>query len=251
MNSKSLQLWAACIAVVSAAGCGPSSAQATDGRIAFLAHAPQAPIHPGQTSLGLASERDGFLFVPRDTTDHRGVPLLILLHGATQRAVLFQRLLPAADSAGVAILAPDSRGITWDAVRADFGPDVEFLRRAITIAFDRARIDPCRVVLGGFSDGASYALSLGIRNASTIHGIVALSPGFIIPAPQPERLPVFLRHGTRDEILPINSTSRQLVALLRDAGFAVDYQEFDGPHMVRPDDARAALQWTRSRSCGA
>ena len=64
---------------------------------------------------------DGFLFVPHDTTDGRGVPLLILLHGATQRAVLFERLIPAADSAGVAILAPDSREMTWDAMRSEFG----------------------------------------------------------------------------------------------------------------------------------
>ncbi len=251
MDTRPPTIRAAWIAIVSTAACGPSSARATDGRITFQAHLPKAPIALGQTSLGLAPERDGFVFVPRDTTDRRGVPLLILLHGATQRAALFQRLLPAADSAGVAILAPDSRAMTWDAVRGDFGPDVAFLQRAISIAFDRARIDPCRVVLGGFSDGASYALSLGIRNAGTIHGVVALSPGFIIPAPQPGRLPVFLRHGTRDEILPINSTSRRLVAALRDAGFAVDYEEFDGPHMVRADDARAALQWTRSRSCGA
>jgi phospholipase/carboxylesterase len=238
-----------CAAVLSAASCR-TSAQGSDGHIVFVPHTPTA-IAVGRTALGLAQQRDGFLFVPHDTTDRRGVPLLVLLHGATQRAALFERLLTAADSAGVAILAPDSRDVTWDAIRGDFGPDVAFLQRAITIAFDRAHIDSCRVVLGGFSDGASYALSLGIRNARAIHGVVAFSPGFVIPAPEPERLPVFLRHGTNDQILPINSTSRRLVTALRDAAFEVDYEEFDGPHTMRPEDAHVALRWVGRRSCNS
>jgi phospholipase/carboxylesterase len=241
----------ALIVVVAAilAGCHPSQAQSSEGRVALAPHSPISRIAIGRTSLGLADGRDGFLFVPRDTTDRRGVPLLILLHGSTQRAALFERVIPAADSAGVAILAPDSREMSWDAMRGAFGPDVTFLQRAISIAFDRARIDSCRVVVGGFSDGATYALSLGIRNARAFHGVVAFSPGFIIPAPQPERLPVFLRHGTRDQILPIDAASRRIASLLRESGFAVDYEEFDGPHTIRPADARVALQWTAQRSC--
>src|SRR5438046_307942 len=242
-------LGVALIVVPLSASCRASSAQTSDGRVVFSPHAPTEHIAIGRTSLGLAGARDGFLFVPHDTSDRRGVPLLILLHGATQRAALFERLVPAADSAGVAILAPDSRDVTWDAIRGEFGPDVAFIQRAITVAFDRARIDSCRVVIGGFSDGASYALSLGIRNAHSFHGVVALSPGFILPAPDPERLAVFLRHGTRDQILPIEEASRRIVALLRDAGFRVDYAEFEGPHTIRPADAHDALQWTTQREC--
>jgi len=253
MTSRNyLRLLRAALAVVPlSASCRASPAQTSDGRVVFSPHAPTERVAIGRTALGLADGRDGFLFVPHDTTDRRGLPLLILLHGATQRAALFERLVPAADSAGVAILAPDSRDVTWDAIRGEFGPDVAFLQRAITIAFDRARIDRCRVVIGGFSDGASYALSLGIRNAYSFHGVVALSPGFIIPAPEPERVGVFLRHGTRDQILPIESASRRIVSVLRDAGFTVDYEEFDGPHTIRPADAHAALQWTTQRACKA
>ena len=247
-----LRLLCVALAVVPfSASCRAGSAQTSDGRVVFSPHAPTGSIAIGRTSLGLSDARDGFLFVPHDTSDRRGVPLLILLHGATQRAALFERLMPAADSAGVAILAPDSRDVTWDAIRSDFGPDVAFLDRAIMVAFDRARIDRCRVVIGGFSDGASYALSLGIRNAHVFHGVVAFSPGFLIPAPAPERLAVFVRHGTRDQILPIEAASRRIVAVLRESGFAVDYQEFEGPHTMRPVDAHAALQWTTQRSCGA
>jgi len=229
------------------ADCRKAEAQDGDGHVTVAPHAPAA-VQAGRAALGLGGDRDGFLFIPRDTAAG-GVPLLVLLHGATQRAALFDRLVPLADSMGVAILAPDSRAMTWDAVRGDFGPDVEFLQRAIGRAFDRARIDSCRVVIGGFSDGASYALSLGIRNADSFHGVVAFSPGFIIPAKRVGKLPVFLRHGTADQILPIDATSRRISAALRDANFELDYREFDGPHTVRPADAHDAMEWVKRRSC--
>ncbi len=225
--------------------------QSTDGRLEFTPHAPRDSVRPGLTRLGLAEERDGFLFVPRNNGARNPAPLVIMLHGATQRARLFERMTAMADTLGVVILAPESRDITWDGIGGRFGPDVEFLGRAITRAFDRAFIDSCRVVIGGFSDGASYALSLGIRNGRRLHGVVALSPGFVVPARTPQRLPIFMRHGRRDQILPIDRASRQLVRVLRDAGFTVDYEEFDGPHTARPADGRAALQWSAQRRCGA
>jgi phospholipase/carboxylesterase len=92
-------------------------------------------------------------------------------------------------------------------------------------------------------------LSLGIRNARAFHGVVAFSPGFVIPTQVPEKLPVFLRHGTRDQILPIDNASRPIVRALREARFSVDYKEFDGPHTIRPEDAHAALDWVTRRSC--
>ena len=246
MRARHVVVAGTAIALIGA-DCRPSHAQNSEGVVRVGPHAP-THVQVGESALGLAAaERDGFLFVPHDTT--RAAPLLILLHGATQRAQLFERLLPAADTLGVAILAPDSRDVTWDAIRGDFGPDVDFIQRALALAFDRARIDRCRVVVGGFSDGASYALSLGIRNAATFHGIVAFSPGFVIPADLPQHVPVFLRHGTADRILPIDATSRRIVRVLRDAHFTVDYGEFDGPHTVRAEDARAAMEWVKRRSC--
>jgi phospholipase/carboxylesterase len=223
--------------------------QAEEGHLEVKAHAPIGAVKSGLDPLGLGGERDGFLYVPRDNGPKKPEPLLILLHGATQSARLFERIGPAADSAGVVILAPDSRGTTWDAIRGDFGPDIAFLDRAIMKAFDRAHIDECRVVVGGFSDGASYALSLGIRNAQLLRGVVAFSPGFVIPSDKPERLPVFIRHGTNDQILPIERTSRPLQSALRDGGFELDYEEFEGPHTVRPADARKSLEWVSKRSC--
>jgi len=62
------------------------------------------------------------------------------------------------------VLSVDSRAASWDLRYGAFGPDVELIDRALAHAFERCNVDPARVAIGGFSDGASYALSLGLTN---------------------------------------------------------------------------------------
>src|SRR5262249_53007832 len=115
-------------------------------------------------ALGLAPDRDGVIQMPTAAPQGK-VPLLVFLHGATQSgAGMLRRIGPAADQAGVAVFAPDSRATTWDAIRGDFGEDVDFLNRALDHVFSRLAVDPQRLAIGGFSDGATYALSLALAN---------------------------------------------------------------------------------------
>jgi phospholipase/carboxylesterase len=55
----------------------------------------------------------------------------------------------------------------------------------------------------GFSDGASYALSIGLTNGDLFTHVVAFSPGFASPVAYTGKPPVFVSHGTHDEVLPI------------------------------------------------
>src|SRR5262249_27449222 len=66
-------------------------------------------------ALGVGTgERDGVVQVPAKLPDG-AVPLLLFLHGATQSgAGMLRRIGAAADEAGVVVVAPDSRGTTWD-----------------------------------------------------------------------------------------------------------------------------------------
>jgi phospholipase/carboxylesterase len=50
----------------------------------------------------------------------------------------------------------------------------------------------------------------------------------------------------RDQVLPIDRCSRRLVPRLRDAGYEVEYVEFDGPHTVPPELVDRALEWLLS-----
>jgi len=194
--------------------------------------------------LGLGGGgRDGVVQLP-STMPAGPVPLLLLLHGATQSGTrLMTRLGEAADRAGVAVVAPDSRGQTWDAIRADFGEDVAYLNQVLEHVFARLPVDPARLAIGGFSDGASYALSLGLANGDLFPRVVAFSPGFVIGAPPHGRPRFFLSHGTADQILPIDRCSRVIVPQLRTRGYDVTFREFEGRHELPPDIAADGLRW--------
>ena len=124
-----------------------------------------------------------------------------------------------------------------------FGPDVAFLHQALAHVFRNVAIDPARIAIGGFSDGATYALSLGLINGDLFHRIVAFSPGFILNGDSRGRPEVFISHGRRDAILPINRTTRRIGQLLKQNGHSIVIREFDGGHEVPANIAREALEW--------
>jgi predicted esterase len=170
--------------------------------------------------------------------------MVLLLHGAGGSAQHGISLLqPLADAANLILVAPDSRGSTWDVIMSDYGPDVTYIEQALSQTFSRYAIDPERVAVGGFSDGASYALSLGITNGDLFSHVIAFSPGFMAPTRQQGKPNIYVSHGTRDEVLPIDRCSRRIVPQLQRLGYAVNYHEFDGPHTVPPDIAQEAVDW--------
>ena len=204
-------------------------------------------IAEGRRALGLASGRDAILQLPSKPPEGP-MPLLVLLHGATGSGEgILRRLGAAPDDAGVAVLSPDSRSGTWDAIRDGFGPDVAFIDKALAKVFETVSIDPARVAVGGFSDGATYALSLGLINGDLFRKVVAFSPGFIVDGVPQGKPSFFLSHGTNDPILPIDDCSRRIVPALRRAGYDVTFREFAGGHEVPPDIARDALKWIAGR----
>ena len=82
---------------------------------ARLSARPRQPVTAGVHPLGLAPQRDGLLVVPPSAG--RGLPLLVALHGAGGTGAQMVSLLAAeAARRGVLVVAPDSRGSTWDAV---------------------------------------------------------------------------------------------------------------------------------------
>lgn len=205
---------------------------------------------PGEHPLVLGSPRDGLVYVPREMPAEGGAPLVVMLHGAGGAAKGMSRRVSAFDLAEefkAVVLATDSRGGTWDVIRGSFGPDVAFLDQALELTFKRMAIDPRRVAIGGFSDGASYALSLGLINGDLFTHVIAFSPGFMVADATQGRPSIFVSHGKQDEILPIDSTSRRLVPSLQEAGYAVRYREFEGPHTVPQDIAREAFAWMNGK----
>jgi len=196
--------------------------------------------------LDLDRERDAILQLPRNLST--AVPLLMFLHGAGQSADdMFGYLGSVPEEAGVAVLAPHSRYQTWDAIGDSFGPDVEFLNRALQRVFETVAIDPARLAIGGFSDGASYAVSLGLINGDLFTHAVGCSPGFVIDGDRHGESRYFISHGISDHILPIDRCGRRVVAGLRARGYDVTFREFDGDHEIPVDVAREAMSFIVER----
>jgi predicted esterase len=199
---------------------------------------------PGLQTLHLPGARDGLLYVPATYDPGRPVPLVVMLHGAggDARAGL-DPFLRLADAHGLVLVAPASRGPTWDALLGDYGFDLATVDRALAQAFSRFRVDPSRLAVEGFSDGASYALSVGLANGDLFTHAIAFSPGFVAPHTPRGRPRLFVTHGTRDKVLPITSTSRRIVQRTRQDGYDVRYHELDGGHAVPGDLAEEAVRW--------
>lgn len=214
------------------------------GRLGTRPTPPTDNTPTGMHTLGLAATRDALLYVPLTYRADQPAPLMVMLHGAGGTADGgLAPVLPLADAAGLVVVAPASRGRTWDVILGDYGPDVHFIDEVLAQTFRQVAVDPSRVAIGGFSDGASYALSLGITNGDLFSHIVAFAPGFMVPAAQQGAPPVFITHGTRDAVLPIDRCSRRIVPQLEQAGYDVRYIEFDGGHTVPADLARDAVAW--------
>ncbi|MFP2932385.1 alpha/beta hydrolase [Pyxidicoccus sp. 3LG] len=189
-------------------------------------------LHP----LGLGGKRDGLLYVPEGYRPEQPAALVVMLHGAGGHArQMLGVLQDLADAEGFLLLAPESRGRTWDLVLGDYGQDVAFLDQVLEDVFARYAVDPERVVLGGFSDGASYALSLGLINGDLFRHLIAFSPGFASARDTLGTPRLFVSHGDKDVVLPVALCSRRIVPQLEAVGLEVRYHEFKGGHVIPPE----------------
>lgn len=199
----------------------------------------------GTRPLEVDDERIGLVHVTRERpAPADGWTVIVLFHGAGADAADILPLLSDVPAHGPTIvLAPDSVGSSWDLVHGRIGPDIRRLDAALELVLQHVRVARERTAVAGFSDGASYALSVGLANGELFPNIIAFSPGFASP-PRIVGMPrVFVSHGTGDRVLPIDRCSRVIVPRLRGAGYAVDFHEFNGGHTVPEPMVEAALDW--------
>jgi predicted esterase len=226
-------------------------AQSPGERVARLMARPGASSSsapPGLQRLMLRDDRDALLYIPESAAKRDAAPLVVSLHGATRNADRGIDILRSlSDEHGFILLAPASAGNTWDVIEdGAWGPDVAFIDRSLARAFELRKIDPARIAMAGFSDGASYSLSIGLCNGDLFSAVFGFSPGFIAPGTRIGKPPVFISHGTIDNVLPIDACSRRIVPQLKQDGYRVTYREFEGKHTLPPDVAAEAMRWFMS-----
>jgi len=199
----------------------------------------------GLHQLKLDNKRDGYYYIPSNYSPARPAAMALMLHGAGGNADHGLSLLRNyADQQNIVLLSPSSRQQTWDIIAKDsFDADVIFIDNALKQVFEKVNIDTAHIAIGGFSDGASYALSLGLSNGDLFTHIIAFSPGFYYTLEEKGKSAVFISHGVNDHVLPINPCSRRIVPMLRRSGYEVEYKEFQGEHQIPASISAQAVQW--------
>lgn len=210
-------------------------------------------LHPGTRAFEVDGERIGLLHASDAAPgDGQAWTLIVLFHGAGADAA---DILPLVADVPLheptLVLAPDSVATSWDLIHGQVGADIKRLDAALELLLQRIPIAHDRTAVAGFSDGASYALSVGLANGEIFPNVIAFSPGFVSPPRISGQPRIFISHGTADRVLPIDRCSRVIVPRLREAGYVVDYHEFGGGHTVPEPMVEAALGWLSAAPAGS
>lgn len=215
-----------------------------DHRHGRLTARPATTTPPGPTGAGEVADPTGGPPAWRHVPAGGAGPyrLVLLLHGAGGSARQgLDLLLPLADAHRLLLLAPRASTSTWDLIGEGYGPDVARIDALLAATF--ATYPVHGVAFGGFSDGASYALSLGLTNGDLVDAVLAFSPGFAAPLAARGRPRLFVSHGTDDRVLPVDVCSRRLVPRLHALGYPAEYAEFAGGHEVPAGIRQRAVDW--------
>ena len=226
----------------------PAAAPYSDGRLHSRPGQPctMPPLAVGLHTLSFPGGRTALFLAPEASP--QPMPLLVLLHGATGLHGGADHLaLPMAARLGAAVLVPHAAGTSWDVIRGGYGADLAFIDQLLSWALHRYPVAADAIAIGGFSDGASYALSVGLMNGQLFSDILAFSPGFMRPLRRVGDPRIFVCHGTDDKILAV-ARSREMADQLADLGYDVLYQEFKDGHTVPATVAGPALQRVLSLS---
>lgn len=197
------------------------------------------PITAGLHTLDVAP-REALLYVPSSYNPATPAPIVLMLHGAAGTAQgpidLFRDL---SEPTGLVLLSVKSLSGTWDGLQGRYEDDIPLMNQALEIAFGMVNVDPVRVGIEGFSDGASYAIQIGRANGDLLTRVVAFSPGLLMFTTGIQRPRFFVSHGAQDDVVSVQ-TGRNIAAQLSQA-YLVFYHEFAGGHTVPVDIAAQAV----------
>ena len=220
------------VLVLFAALAGP----ATSGAAAVSSSTPVTTLVRQSVTVD-AVRRTYLLAVPSGTP--RRAPLVIALHGlhGTARWMALQTgLLTEATERHVVLVTPDSLGPAWNDGRlGPHGPaDQRFIVALIGQLARRGVVDPHRVVLTGFSNGAEMSLVMAARHPQIFAGVVAVS-GRLLAGPVAARpagpVNLWLVQGTQDPVQPLDGRpfrSRLLPGLQSAAQTAAAFVRVNG-----------------------
>jgi predicted esterase len=222
----------------------PAAQAAAAGRFTARPARPTRTLAAGEHVLSEAQGRRTVLYLPPAYDPAKPAPLYVMFHGARgDGARTLEQERAAADEHGVILLCPSTRQGTWDGIGGDFAQDFTAVDGWLRETFDSCAVDTSRLAIGGFSDGASYGISLGLINGDLFTHVIAHSPGFIINNDFHGKPKVYISHGRQDDVLPFDRCGAVIAKRLQDAKYELRFDVFDGKHVASPELRSAALLW--------
>ena len=191
------------------------------------------------------------LLTPARIEPGRSYPLVTVFHGAgRQDEMLVKACRGEPDAREALFLIPRSVEPTWDLIAGGEGQsDLDFLEYAWDLIYRRYPIDPSRQVLVGYSDGASYALSLALSNPGFFDAALCWAAGFAMMdrgavGDDDKRTRFYLEYGTADPLFPFDQVAVPMRENLEKAGYRVEFSvDEGGRHWPSGSFQREALDW--------
>ncbi len=201
--------------------------------------------------------------LPEEASLRTPAPVVVMVHGwgGDEASMwLFKQVVPKK----VAIVTPrapielsDDRYVWFDHnhERGQSNSDslqknLARFKRFIRALPDLYPIDPEKLLLLGFSQGAAISNSLFLTRPNLAIGVASLS-GFVpqgLELPQqddrPAGRPIFIAHGTEDEIVPVDK-ARQARDIYIQLEADVTYGEYPAGHKIHTDGMRDLKKWVK------
>jgi predicted esterase len=204
------------------------------------------------------------LRLPASYDAGKAYPLVVGLHGNGGNADSLMQSLVTDAFEGMICAAPEGAYQRTDLAALDgehfswYLPDADrslrplldaltsdYVLKVVDDVSQRHRVST--VILLGFSQGVSAAYFAALTHPDRVAGIVAVAGGFPRTSVTPEQLKagshirVMIAHGTGDQQVGVEASERAR-DLLREAGFRVQFETFEGGHVLPPDMMRSAGQ---------
>ena len=189
--------------------------------------------------------RNYILHVPANHNPTRALPLVIVLHGATQgdaNAESMSKMSVLADRENFIAVYPQGTGrlVTWNAgnccgyAQSNNVDDIGFLRALIAKLEKDYRIDAKRIYVTGISNGAMMSYRVACEMADVVAAVAPVEGAQNLVCKPSSPVSVIVFHGTADRLVPYN-------------GGSTPYQI--GPHRTDTSVAETVAFWVKENGC--
>ena len=192
----------------------------------------------------------GLLLTPNEIDPDASYPLFTVFHGAGRQDEMLVKACRGEPEARQAFFfIPRSVQSTWDLIAGGDEVDLKFLEYAWDLIYRRYPVDSMSQCLIGYSDGASYALSLMLSNPGFFDAALCWAAGFAVLDRNAVRMAdrrtrVYLEYGTHDQVFAFDTVALPMRERLEQAGYLVKFSvDEGGRHWPSGTFQAEALDW--------